>query len=94
MKRHFQYWGAMYILLALFAGSLAGHFYYQVIVEEESLAAFGASVFENWQSEWLQLLTQGVLLLALGHKFFRADKHDIEEIKTDLQDIKDLLDGR
>ena len=45
---------------------------------------FLASTFENWQSEFLQLIIQSVLLLALGHRLFRADqtasKDDVLEL--------------
>jgi hypothetical protein len=35
MKIHFQYWGALYILAALFMGSLIGQFVYQVVLGHE-----------------------------------------------------------
>jgi hypothetical protein len=34
---------------------------------------FFGSTFENWQSEWLQLIFQAILLLGAKHWLFRAD---------------------
>jgi hypothetical protein len=64
---HVRRWGAVYVLLVLFLGSWLGHFVTQLSEfrseqEEHDQAfawadfftAFGASTFENWQSEWLQ----------------------------------------
>jgi hypothetical protein len=45
----------------LFAGAWAGQWWVQVVLEGETALAFWASTLENWQSEWLQLLTFVVL---------------------------------
>lgn len=58
MLKHLQNWGALYILGVMFLGSLAGQYLFQVRLAGEDLNQFGSAVFENWQSEWLQLFVQ------------------------------------
>jgi hypothetical protein len=41
------------------------------------LGQFFASTFENWQSEWLQLIFQAILLLGAKHWLFRVDAEDL-----------------
>ena len=52
---------------------------------------FWSATFENWQSEWLQLLVQAVVLLGLKHVLFKADAEDTEQIQLDLAEIKCTL---
>jgi hypothetical protein len=42
--------------------------------------SFWQSTFENWQSEWLQLFVQGVVLLGMKHLLFKADAEDMEKL--------------
>ena len=49
---------------------------------------FFQATFENWQSEWLQLAFQAVVLLGLKHVLFKADAHDMEQVQLDLVEIK------
>jgi len=42
------------------------------------------ATFENWQSEWLQLVLQAVVLLGLKHVLFKADAQDMEQVQLDL----------
>jgi hypothetical protein len=101
---HFKKWGALYLLGALFIGSLAAQFITQLIAvgqeaqqhgQEFAMADFWpqflSSVFENWQSEWLQLLVQGAVLLGMKHVLFKADAMDTEQMQMDLAEIKDHL---
>src|SRR5215203_3614685 len=46
----------------------------------EYLHEFFASTFENWQSEWLQLIFQAILLLGAKHWIFKVDAEDLERI--------------
>ena len=87
MMRHFQNWGALYILAALFLGSVAGQFIFQVLLERESMNQFWSAVFENWQSEWIQLFVQALLIQGLGHVLYRKEKEDEERIERKLDDI-------
>jgi hypothetical protein len=105
MKRsHARRWGAVYIMLALFVCSWAAQFFTQMVAfgnEAQShgetfqmnkyLPEFFASTFENWQSEWLQLFFQAIVLLGLKHVLFKADAEDMEQVQMDLAEIKDHL---
>jgi hypothetical protein len=101
---HLKRWGAAYLLLALFLTSWAGQFV-ATLVEvgndarehgqefhmSEFWPRFLSATFENWQSEWLQLLVQAVVLLGLKHVLFKADALDMEQVQLDLTEIKDHL---
>lgn len=81
--RHLRRWGAVYLLLLLFAGSWAG----QVIamnstINEQGWSEFWAATMENWQSEYLQLVIQAVFLLGAKHWIFQADAEDLERIEA------------
>ena len=101
---HFKRWGAAYLLFLLFAASLVGQFVSQVIeVGDEARQhgrefqmsefwpQFAKAVFENWQSEWLQLFVQAVVLLGMKHVLFKADAQDMEQVQLDLTEIKEHL---
>ncbi len=101
---HFKRWGAAYLLLALFLASWGAQ-YIAMLIEvgnearqhgqsfelSEFLPQFWASTFENWQSEWLQLLVQAVVLLGMKHVLFKADAADTEQMQLDLTEIKEHL---
>jgi hypothetical protein len=102
---HFRKWGAVWILLALFVGSWLAQFLNQLakVANEakehgqsfswsEFWPEFFASTFENWQSEFLQLIVQAILLASfLGQKrFFQAD-HNAD--KDDVQKILQAIEG-
>jgi hypothetical protein len=91
MKRHFQYWGALYILAALFFGSLIGQYVYQVAVGGEDFSKFMSAIFENWQSEWIQLFVQALLIQGLGHVLYKKEAEDEERIERKLNEIIRLL---
>ena len=104
MKR----WTALFILVAFFVASWAGQFAFQMQVEaqeaeqhgqqfsmQEFMPQFWASTFENWQSEWLQLATQAVLIAALADYVFRIGNRDhyktqlmIEDLRKEVQTLK------
>jgi hypothetical protein len=98
---HLRRWGAVYVLVLLFAGSWAGQFVTQLAEYTSTQQAHGqpfewggylheffASTFENWQSEWLQLVFQAILLLGAKHLIFKVDAADLERIEGKLDDIK------
>ena len=101
---HLKRWGAAYLLFALFLGSWVAQ-YISMLVEvgnearshgqafemSEFLPQFWASTFENWQSEWLQLFVQAVILLGMKHVLFKADAADMEQVQLDLTEIKEHL---
>lgn len=97
-------WGAVYVLLLLFLGSWIGQFVTQLaefrqdqrtheqpFVWSEYWSAFFASTFENWQSEWLQLVFQAILLLGAKHLIFKVDAEDMERVEAKIDDIRDRL---
>jgi hypothetical protein len=98
---HIRRWGAVYILLLLFAGSWAGQFITQLAEFTSTqqqhgqpfqwgdyLHQFFASTFENWQSEWLQLIFQAILLLGAKHWLFKVDAEDLERIEAKIVAIR------
>lgn len=102
--RHVRRWGAVYVLLVLFAGSWIGQFVTQLMsfrneqrshgqdfVWADYWAAFLASTLENWQSEWLQLVFQAILLLGAKHWIFKVDAEDLERIEAKVDRIQERL---
>jgi hypothetical protein len=103
---HIRRWGAVYVLLVLFLGSWLGQFFSQLSEfrsEQEQhnqafawadfFPAFLNSTFENWQSEWLQLVFQAILLLGAKHLIFRVDAEDMERLEAKVDKIGHQLDG-
>lgn len=103
--RHFRRWGAVYLLLLLFLGSWIGQFLAQLsefrneaathgepFVRADFLTQFLASTFENWQSEWFQLIFQAILLLGAKHWLFQADAEDLERIEKKMDAVMKRLD--
>ncbi len=102
--KHLRRWGAVYVLLALFIGSWLGQFLTQMaeFTSEQTqhgssfswsdfLPTFFASTFENWQSEWLQLVFQAVLLLGAKHLLFQADAEDLERIERKIDALRERV---
>ncbi|MCV7067671.1 hypothetical protein H7H51_21875 [Mycolicibacterium farcinogenes] len=102
--RHVRRWGAVYVLLVLFIGSWIGQFVTQLQTFHAEQAAHGqpflwseywsdffASTLENWQSEWLQLIFQAILLLGAKHWIFKVDADDMERIEAKIDRIQDRL---
>lgn len=100
-------WASVFILIVLFVGSWSGQLITQMQVErqqaeqhnqtftmEEFWPQFWSSTFENWQSEWLQLMTQALIVAGFANYLFR--KGDEEHFKTHLmidelrQEVKKL----
>jgi len=94
MSRHFQYWGALYILALLFIGSLAGQYIYQVLIGGEDFHKFVAATLENWQSEWIQLFVQALLIQGLGHVLYRKETEDQERMERKLDQILKSMNDR
>ncbi|HEX5986674.1 MAG TPA: DUF6766 family protein [Nocardioides sp.] len=104
MKRHVRRWGAVYLLLVLFLGSWLGQFLTQLstfrseqqmhgepVVMSDFAMQFLASTFENWQSEWFQLIFQAILLLGAKHWLFQADAEDLERVEKKLDAVAERL---
>ena len=98
-------WTALIILFAFFFLSWGGQYVTQLQqVKQEAKAhgqtfqmsdfwpEFWSATFENWQSEWLQLATQAILIAALADYLFRKGNRDhyktqlmIEELRKELK---------
>jgi hypothetical protein len=102
---HVRRWGAVYILLVLFLGSWLGQFFTELaefrseqaahkepFMWSDYFATFFSSTFENWQSEWLQLVFQAILLLGAKHLMFRVDAEDMERLEAKVDQINERLD--
>lgn len=105
--RHFRRWGAVWILVGLFLASWLGQFFAQVAQVRAEAQTHGerflwsdfwpeffAATAENWQSEFLQLAFQTVLVASLWgqRRFFNADaaadKDDVARIVAEIQSLK------
>jgi hypothetical protein len=104
MTKHLRRWGAVYLLLLLFLGSWAGQLVAQLsefrseqqmhgesVVMSDFYVQFLASTFENWQSEWFQLIFQAILLLGAKHWLFQADAEDLERVERKLDAVAERL---
>lgn len=102
--KHIRRWGAVYLLLILFIGSWLGHFFTQLatfrseqqehgqpFLWSDYMSDFWASTFENWQSEWLQLIFQAILLLGAKHWLFQVDAEDMERVERKVDSIAERL---
>ncbi|HRJ06035.1 MAG TPA: hypothetical protein PK096_00485 [Candidatus Saccharibacteria bacterium] len=98
-------WLAVFILAVFFILSWGGQYFSQLEqVKQQSeehgqtfqmsefWPEFWSATFENWQSEWLQLVTQAILIAALADYLFRKGNQDhyktqlmIEELRKDLK---------
>lgn len=103
---HFRRWGAVWILVALFLGSWLGQFFNQLdeVTQEAKTHGeqflwadfwpqFFSATFENWQSEFLQLAFQAVLVASFyqRHLFradFSADKDDVDKILVAIGELR------
>lgn len=98
-------WAAVIILFILFVGSWGGQFATQLAAEKQQAEQHGAefqmsefwpefwsATFENWQSEWLQLTFQALLVVGFAQYIFRKGEEGhyktqlmIEELRSDLK---------
>jgi hypothetical protein len=101
---HLRRWGAVYVLVVLFLGSWLGQFFAELaefrndqrthgepFLWADFWTAFAASTLENWQSEWLQLVFQAILLLGAKHWIFRVDAEDLERLEAKVDDIRSTI---
>src|SRR3954462_10991582 len=101
---HIRRWGAVYLLLLLFAGSWAGQFVTQLADFTSTQQQHGqpfrwneyveecfAGTCSNWQREWLQLIFQAILLLGPKHRPVAVAAQDIERSDPKCVASKDRL---
>ena len=96
-------------LVLLFLVSWVGQFYFQYqheidqarshgrssphLLSAEFLNSFWASTMENWQSEFLQLLTFVVLTTYLIHRHSHESRDSNDEMAADIKAIKRKLEN-
>lgn len=101
--KHLKRWSAVYILVALFLGSWVGQFFTQLKEVRQDAHThkepfrwaefwpqFWSSTFENWQSEFLQLAVQAILIASIFSVYFFGADHGAD--KDDIKKIMDRLD--
>jgi hypothetical protein len=105
MERVLKNYGLSISLFSLFALSWAGQGFYQwneMINEasqhgqslkmDEFVPAFLSATFENWQSEFLQLLTFVLLTSFLIHKGSHESKDSSDRMERKIDKIEKLLE--
>jgi hypothetical protein len=81
-------WGAVYILAVLFFGSWAGQAWAMLPeIQAEGWTRFWSATFENWQSDYLQLIVQAILMLGAKHWLFKAHARDLERIEGKIDQL-------
>jgi hypothetical protein len=104
MNRFFRNYGLSLTLAVLFLVSWAAQFFVQMAeVTNQALehgqqfewsdfwSQFGVSTFENWQSEFLQLLTFVILTSFLIHKGSAESKDSDDKMQASLDRIEKRL---
>ncbi len=97
-------WAAVLILLAFFLLSWGGQFVSQMeTVKQQSeqhgqqfqmsefWPEFWQATFENWQSEWLQLLTQALLIGAFADYLFRKGNEDHYKTQLMIEELREEI---
>lgn len=79
------------VLFACFTLSWLAQAYYQIVVNEETWGEFLAATFENWQSEFLQLLTFVLFSARLVHQGSPQSKTTDDETQAHLERIERRL---
>jgi membrane protein implicated in regulation of membrane protease activity len=80
------------VLLILFLGSWVGQAIFQVAVLDESWADFWAATLENWQSEFLSVLTFVVLTAYIVYQGSPESKSSDDELSDKVDEILRRLD--
>lgn len=107
MRNIVRDYGLSLVLVILFIISWAGQGYFQwwefvnnqnehhqPVKVQEFIPEFASATLENWQSEFLQLLTFVVLTSFLIHKGSAESRDGEDEIKARLTRIESMLEKR
>jgi hypothetical protein len=84
-------YGLVIVLASLFVLSWAGQAIFQVGVNDETWNEFWAATLENWQSEFLQLLTFVALTKFLILRGSEESRDTTDEMDDKLDEIIKLL---
>jgi hypothetical protein len=106
MKKLWRDYNLSIVLFALFISSWIGQFFFQLLeVSNEAQAhneefswgefwpKFGQATLENWQSEFLQLLSFVVLTAYLMHRGSPESRGSDEQMQASLDRIEKRLDA-
>lgn len=101
---HLRRWGAVYLLFSFFLISWVGQFLTQVAQVRNEAKAHGSSftwsefwpefwsaTFENWQSEWLQLAVQALVVVGYAELMFRKSIEDQKITRGMVEDVHRAL---
>jgi fucose permease len=84
-------YGLGFVLAILFLGSWIGQAVFQVGIVGEEWSEFWSSTLENWQSEFLQLLTFMVLTSVLIYKGSPESRDSDDELHAKVDEILERL---
>lgn len=100
-------WAAVFILLAFFVLSWGGQFATQLQAEKnmaeqhgqtfqmsEFWPEFWSATFENWQSEWLQLTAQAILVAGFAEYLFRKGEEEHYRTHLMIEELRAEIRGR
>lgn len=100
-------WAAVFILMGFFLFSWGGQYVTQLEVEKqrsiehgqefqmsEFWPEFWSATFENWQSEWLQLATQALLVAGFAEYVFRKGEEEHYKTQLMIEDLKNQLNKK
>lgn len=91
MKHLWKDYNLSVVLAALFLASWVGQAVVQFLFAHETWDQFWVSTLENWQSEFLQLLTFVTLTSFLIHRGSPESKDSDEEMQASLTRIEERL---
>lgn len=102
MKNHLKWYGFIYFLLVAWLGSAALQLINQADEVTQTAATHGepflwadfwpvffAATFENWQSEFLQLLVQACGMVLFAKVVFRKAKEDSDRLEAKVDELRD-----
>lgn len=88
IRGYLRRWGALWILVVLFFGSWVGQAVAMYSdIAEQGWHEFWSATLENWQSEFLQLAFQAVLMAAYSGKVFRKGDEDQERLEAKIDRV-------
>lgn len=101
MPKQWRQWGALWLLVGLFLASWIAQFLTQLRAYRHAadaqnegidwsnfMSQFFSSTFENWQSEFMQLAVQALVIGVFANTFFpayvRAQQNNLKEAVRDV----------
>lgn len=100
-------WGAVLLLFVFFVASWMGQLFMQLQVEMDAAAQheqtfsmaqfwpqFWSSTLENWQSEWLQLFTQALMISGFAAFVFRTENQEHYKTQIMIDELRKEIRGK